>query len=274
MASGGEYAHTFAAEAVRRAVMAAEKWDADFSPDKVTAVIAATITSEYACPSVACILQRELGLPEHIMAFDISAACTGFVYALQTANALLASREDGYIIVAGTECLSRHLDFKDRSTCILFGDGAGAAVLKRDPSPDAVFLECSGTRGNTEDLYCRTGTDGFVRMNGRAVFRFAANALREALDTLLEKSGSTMDRVSRIVCHQANARIIEAVRRRYPGYEDRFFMDLETIANTSAASVAIALADMDRRGLLAEGETIIAAAFGAGLSWSAVMMTL
>ena len=283
IARGEENAASLAVSAAKRAMEAAEKNDPAFSKERITAVLTATMTSDDVFPSVSCVLQKALSLPQEITAFDISAACTGFVYALQTANALLAqdcgadeAADSPYVLVVGSECMSRVLDFTDRSSCILFGDGAGAVVLKRNPSPDGIFLTCAKTSGNSEDLYCTKvpAGDGFLHMNGQKVYRFATTSLRGAMENLMDRAGMTLAEIDYVVCHQANARIIDSVRRHYPGFEDRFFMNLEHVANTSAASVAIALADLFGQGKLREGMRILAVAFGAGLSCSGILMTI
>ncbi len=279
---------TLAVSAAEKALAAAAGRDPDFAKDRICAVLAATMTSDYVFPSVACIMQKTLSLPKEIAAFDISAACTGFVYAMQTARAILQTeyvkkqKPDGgqqearYVLVVGCECMSKVLDFTDRSSCILFGDGAGALVLKEDRSRKSMFLNYAGTVGNTEDLFCRKPPfgNGFLHMNGQAVYRFATTALRGAMQRLLEEAGITLDAVDYVVCHQANARIIESVRRKYPGHEEKFFMDLGDYANTSAASVAIALADLFGQGRLKPGMIVLAVAFGAGLSVNGILMTL
>ncbi len=277
-----EAVHTLALDAAKKAIKAAAKNDADFSTDKIRAVIVGTMTSDYVFPSVACILQKELGLRNDIRAFDISAACTGFVYSMQTAYEMLNSDNSGYVLVIGAECMSKVLNFKDRATCVLFGDGAGAAIVHWDPSDTAVFKEVAGTEGNDTDLYCKNPrkgieeekADGFLHMNGGTVFKFATTSLKKAIDLLLEKTGDSIDDIDKIVCHQANARIINYVIKKFPGQEEKFFMNLENFANTSAASVAIALADMYDKELIKPGMKIILAAFGAGLSWNGILMTV
>lgn len=273
IAGEGENVYSLAKEAAQKAIEKAAKQDEEFSKEKIKAVFAATMTSDHIFPSVACMLQKELGLEKDIKAFDISAACTGFVYALQTAYGTFCAGCEEYILVLGAECMSSILNFQDRSTCVLFGDGAGAAILKKDHRKESCFLEISGTEGNDEVLFCEKKED-FIHMNGGQVYRFATKALRGAIQQLLEKSQNTMDDIDYLVCHQANARIIDSVKRKYPGQEEKFFMNMEHFANTSAASVAIAMADMYEKEILKPGMKIITAAFGAGLSWSGILMTI
>jgi 3-oxoacyl-[acyl-carrier-protein] synthase-3 len=276
--SGDEAVHTLAVSSAEKAIKNAYENDSDFSKDKIIAVYVATMTSSYVFPSTACIVQKELELPESIKAFDISAACTGFVYALQTAADTLQTHggDEGYVLVIGSECMSRTLNFSDRSSCVLFGDGAGSVIIKKDDSESSVFMQLSGTEGNTEVLHCGTynGGDGYLHMDGGKVYKFAITSLNGAIKKLLENSGSTMEDIDYVVCHQANSRIIDSVKKKYPGHEHKFFMNMETCANTSAASVSIAMADMYEKGLLKSGMKIITVAFGAGLSWNAVLMTV
>ena len=277
-----EAAHTLAAEASAKAIEAAQNKDPEFSKDKIRAVLVGTMTSDFVFPSIACILQKELGLSHDIKAFDLSAACTSFVYVLQTAFEILNANHDGYILTVGAECMSKVLNFKDRSTCVLFGDGAGAAIVKWDESKDSVFTDIAGTEGNIDDLYCKIPrenvqdemADGYLHMNGGAVYMFATTVMRKAIDGLLKKTGNTLDDIGLVLCHQANARIINSVKKRFPGHEEKFFMDLEHFANTSAASVGIALADAYERNLLRDGMKIILASFGAGLSWNGILMSV
>ena len=298
-----EAAHILAIRAANGALEKAEKNDPAFSKDKIKAVIVGTMTSDYVFPSVACILQKELGLRNDIKAFDISAACTGFVYAMQTAYEILNADNSGYVLVVGAECMSRVLNFEDRSTCVLFGDGAGAAVVSYDGSEDSIFKEVSGTEGNMTDLYCRIGkrnenryesllgqntalreaegycgceneADGFLHMNGGAVYVFATTSLKKAVDRLLDETGSTLKDIDMVVCHQANARIINHVKKKFPEEQHKFFMDLDKFANTSAGSVAIALADMYEQDMVRPGMKIILASFGAGLSWNGILMSV
>ena len=276
IAAEGEGSHDLAIRAARQALERAKEADSGFSKEKLIAVITASMSSDYICPTVSCIIQEELSLPEDITAYDINAACTGFVYALQNAFRILKEDKDGYVLIVGSECMSRLVDYNDRSVCVLFGDGAGAAVLRFDPSDESMFLPIAGTKGSQKILYCRKPpvSDGFLHMNGQEVYRFASNSLRTAIERLLERSGLSIEDIDQVVCHQANARIIDSVRRRFPGAEDKFYQHMEEYANTSGASVALVMNEMFQKGILHENMTIICAAFGAGLSWNAVLMTI
>lgn len=257
--------------AVAAAKNALEK--AQMDANEIGLIIVATSSADYTLPSVACMVQKELGLDEEVMSFDLSAACTGFLYGMGVARGLLHSLTKPYALVIGSEQLSRIIDYTDRGTCILFGDGAGAAIFTLD---EKKFYQKSWTRGNKEALYCEGAgcEDQHVRMDGKAVFRFAVTALAQGIHTVLEENEMTMDDIDYIVCHQANMRIIDHVKKKFKGYENKFFINIEKLGNTSAASIPIALDDFYEQGLLSEGKKIICVGFGAGLTWSAALMEL
>lgn len=257
--------------AVEAAKNALEK--ANIDKNEIGLIIVATSSGDYILPSVACMVQKELGMDEEVMSFDVSAACTGFLYGVGVARGLLHSMEKKYALVIGSEELSRIMDYSDRGTCILFGDGAGAAILEL---ADKTFYQKSWTRGNKEALYCDGlgKDDRFIRMDGKAVFRFAVSALAGGIRDVLEKHQITMDEIDYVVCHQANMRIIDHVKKKFKGYEDKFFINIENLGNTSAASIPIALDDLFEQGALKEGNKIIAVGFGAGLTWSTMLLEL
>ena len=245
--------------------------NAGVKPEDIGAVIVATTTNDYAFPSVACMIQADLGLPEETIAFDISAACSGFIFALGTAYGYLKNNDLKYALVVGAEKLSRILDHTDRSTCVLFGDGAGAVVISKD---DHKHVHKSWSRGNREALNCKgVGTDGArLNMNGRDVFRFATSALRQAIDETLKADGEDISMIDAIVCHQANARIIENVMKKYPGMESRFFINIEQYGNTSSASIPIAIEEMMQSKRITAGMKLLCVGFGAGLTWSGLIV--
>ena len=237
----------------------------------IGAVIVATSTADNAFPSTACMVQKELGLKEEIMAFDLSSACTGFLHALKVGHSLLNTMDAEYILLVGSERMSGVLDYSDRSTCVLFGDGAGAAIIK---ASDGIYCQVSCTRGDDEVLTCKGvgQKDAFIKMNGNAVFRFAVNVLQQGIDAALKKSDMTMDDIDYVVCHQANERIINHVRNKYPGHEDKFYTDIDRYGNTSAASIPIALDELMESGSVKKGMKLVLAGFGAGLSWSSAII--
>lgn len=268
---GEENCTTLAIEASRKAVENAEKMEVGFSREKIGAVLVGTSSAENYLPSTACLIQKELGLSMTVLPYDLTAACSGFVYGVYTAAALMQAHGMEYVLVVGSECLSSITDFTDRSTCILFGDGAGACVLKLVDS-DVPFVGKVWADGNREVLGCKHG--GKIYMDGQGVYKFATKVVGDAIKETLEKASLTIDDIDYVVCHQANARIIEHVKRKYKGSEDKFYMNIETYGNTSAASIPLALDEMNEKGLLKEGMKIVCVGFGGGLTWGSVLVTI
>lgn len=257
--------------AVKAASNAIEK--AGIDPNEIGAVICATSTPDYAFPSVACMVQKGLGLSEELMAFDLSAACTGFLYALGVGRGLLRNMGKPYVLLIGCEQLSTIVDYTDRGTCILFGDGAGAVILA---ASDKKFYQKSWARGCVEALNS-VGIgrgEAKISMKGNDVFKFAVNAMKQGLDEVLADTGLTMEDIDWCICHQANKRIIAHVQKQFPGQEDKFFINIEELGNTSAASIPIALDQMMREGKLSAGMKIVCVGFGAGLTWSGALIEL
>ena len=255
------------------AIEAAKNALADSGVDKseIGCLLVATSSGEYAMPSTACLVHKARELPENIPVLDVGAACAGFLYAVDTARALLMAHGGKYAIVVGAEQMSHVLDMTDRNTCVLFGDGAGAAVLALEA--DAEYYSVVGSRG---DLAIQVG--GPLRsvpmtMDGQSVFRFAVSTLPMCVDKLLEKSGLTLEDVDWVVCHQANQRIIDASIRRLGVPAEKFYKNLDRFANTSAASVPLAIAELKESGKLVSGQRVIMVGFGGGLTWAGVMMT-
>lgn len=257
--------------AIEAAKMALDR--AGASGEEIGLILCATITPDYLFPSTACMVQKALELPEEVMAFDLSAACTGFLYALTTARALLADMDKKYALVIGCEQMSKILDYSDRGTSILFGDGAGAAVVKLSENP---FFQKCYTRGNKEVLYCEGpgNKEARLHMSGSEVFRFAVTAMEQAMEDCLVKAELTMEDIDAVICHQANGRIIRHVQKKYKGHEDKFFVNIETFGNTSAASAAIALHEAMDKGCVKKGSRILMVAFGAGLGYSSAIFTV
>ncbi|MGN0379911.1 MAG: beta-ketoacyl-ACP synthase III [Butyrivibrio sp.] len=261
---------TLAIEAAARALK-----KSGIDKNSVYAVIVATSTAETAFPSTACMIQKALGLPDEVMAFDMTAACTGFVYGLNVCRGLLMCNPGRRIILVGSEQISRIVDYTDRQSCILFGDGAGAAVI--ESSNDAFFHRAwSDGDAEMEALYCKgIGHDGaHLMMNGKKVFRFAVGAMQQGIDGVLEESGMNIGDIDYIVCHQANLRIIRNVMKKYDVPEEKFYINIEKYANTSAASIIIALDEMYEKGMLKPGMKVICVGFGAGLTWSSALFTI
>ena len=288
-----ESAMTLAVRAAREAL-----GRSGIDPSELGAVVVATMSADFATPSLACLVARELGCPETIPALDLNAACSGFVYGLEVARGLLLGNGGRYALLIGTEQLSRLLDLSDRTTSILFGDGAGAAVLER--SAASVYESFLGSRGDASILAPGTYTgafDGFysdgtedesvlgsgvtagkhqkvdhMLMDGKSVFLFAIDIVPRCIEEILKKSGRTMEEISHVVCHQANSRIIRNVVRHMKADPGKFFEDMEHYGNTSGASIPLALDDMRERGLLQRGEELILVGFGGGLTWASAIL--
>ena len=244
------------------------------TPAEIGAVIVATVTPGTACPSAACLLQRDLGLPQDIPCFDLNAACTGFLFALHTMECLLNASPRKFGLVVGAEALSRIVDWTDRSTCILFGDGAGAAVVecREDwPSIGAVL----GSRGDDELLRLPglgMGEANFLSMEGTKVFKFAVEVVPACIDAVLEKAGMTAEDVDFFVFHQANARIIDLAVRKYRIPPEKYYKNIENYGNTAAASVPLVLSELEEQGRIGPGSRMLVVAFGGGLTWGGAMI--
>lgn len=269
---GQETCASLAATAAKKALQeAAEK--EQVRPEEIGAVVVATATSDYDFPSTACLVQKELGLSSETMAFDLAAACSGFLYGLEVCRGLLTDSRKKYVLLIGSEQLSKITDYTDRQTCILFGDGAGAAVLRLD---DSLYVHRAWSRGSSESLYCEgVGTDGAkLKMDGSEVFRFAVRAFTQGMEEVLMEADVRLEEVDHVICHQANRRIIEHVMKKYPGQERKFYINIEHYGNTSAASIPIALDEMREKGMLKEGMRVLAVGFGAGFTWSGALFTI
>lgn len=244
----------------------------EIGKEQIGAIIVGTGTPDYIMPSMACILQEELGLPTDIPAFDINAACSGFIYALRVAGALLKEEARPYALVIGSEQLSTRADMTDRSTCVLFGDGAGAAVIKRNPQKK--FYGVWGTEGNRAALGCRGHLTGspYIYMDGQTVFRFATQYMTKAAQMVLDQAELTIEDIDYVLCHQANERIIDFVRRQFKAPEEKFFKIIHKYGNTSAASIPLGLAEMEEQGLLEPGKKVLIVGFGAGFTWGRMLL--
>ena len=263
-----ETCSSLAIEAARNAV---DK--AGILMEDIGVVVVATATPDYAFPSVACQVQKALNLPTDTMAFDISAACSGFLYGLRVCKGLLEGNSKKYALLIGSEQMSRITDFTDRSTCVLFGDGAGAAVLELS---DKQFAHKAWADGNVDVLYCNGvgQEDNKIHMEGQEVFKFAVRVIKEGIDAVLEEAGLDFEDVDYVVCHQANERIIDHVSKKYKAPEGKFYKNIKDYANTSAASIPIALDSMYENEILKKGMKIVLVGFGAGFTWSSAIITI
>lgn len=236
------------------------------------ACIVATVTPDCSAPTSACLLQQRLGLPEDIPCFDMNVGCTGFIYALQVARGFLLQSNRPYALVIGAEALSHITDFTDRGTCVLFGDGAGAAVVTLEE--DSLYACTLGARGDAEAIFIEgPGPERpYIHMDGQKVFRFAVEAVPHCIHTLLEETGLGLEDIDWFVPHQANKRIIDHVAKKLKVPNEKFYQDMMRYGNTSAASIPIALDEMAEQGLLKRGQKILCVGFGAGLTWGGALL--
>ena len=248
--------------AARRAVD-----DSGLNPADIDVIIVATSSPDYAFPSTAALVQAKLGAV-NAACFDISVACTGFIYAYSIAQGYIAGGMYKNILIIGTEVMSEHVDWKDRSVCVLFGDGAGAAMLTADKDNlSSVMIHSDGSRGNV--LTC--GKDN-IFMDGQEVFKFAVKTVPMSIQDILNKEHIRADDVGMYILHQANQRIIQAVSKRLGISMEKFPMNMQEYGNTSAASIPILLDELNRNNRLVRDELIVMSGFGAGLSWGSIVL--
>jgi len=282
IAGPGENPSDMGAKAAAKAIQRA-----GLTPADVDLLIVATMTPDVPFPSTACLLQAKLGLRRDIPCFDVSAACSGFVYALQVAKDMMRSGSYRRALVVGAEKLSSVVDWSDRTTCVLFGDGAGAALLETTTEKNVGLLgNLLGADGNNAELlHCVGGgsaapatadslRDGkhFLRMNGKEVFRHAVRVMAESCERVLAKCDVKSEQVAWFIPHQANIRILEAVASQLNVGMGRFPSNLERYGNTSAASIPLALEEAWQGGKIKHGDLVLIVAFGAGLTWGATLL--
>lgn len=264
--------------AVRAAAIAIDR--AGLGVADVELVVVGTSTPDMLLPSTACLVQTKLGLS--CPAYDVNAACTGFIYALHAATASIESGRVRTALVVGADALTRHVDFTDRSTCVLFGDGAGAVVLQASESPGIMSIALGSDGGGADLLKVPAGgsaapstperlaaREQYVKMNGNEVFKFAVRVIPAVTREVLAGSGLELDDLAWLVPHQANQRIISTVEERLGIPDERVFSNVEWTGNTSAASIPLALDDLYTSGRLAPGDNLALVGFGAGLTWGA-----
>ena len=277
LAADGELTSDLATAAARGALARA-----GLGPERIDLMVVATSTPDNTFPACAAAVQQKLGV-RHGPAFDVQAVCSGFVFALAVANNFLILGQAKTALVIGGETFSRLLDWQDRRTCVLFGDGAGAIVLRAEtgtgtPFDRGVLATHLGSDGrHYQDLYVdggpsSTGTTGHLRMNGREVFRHAVHQLSRASRTVVEQVGLSVDDVDWLVPHQANIRILDGVARRLGIERERVLVTVDRHANTSAASIPLALAEADDRGDLRPDQLLVFYAMGGGFTWGAALV--
>lgn len=252
----------------------------NIKPEEIDLIVVATISSEYSFPSVACLVQKEIGAT-NAMAFDLGAGCSGFIFALSTVNQYIKTGTFKNALVIGVEKLSHLVDWEDRNTCVLFGDGAGAAIVTADEQPGILEIESKSVGSKYE---CLTGKitynktpfyeqekDTGIKMDGREVFKFACSTVPKCINHILEKANIDKDNIDYYIMHQANMRIIEKIAQKLKVDINKFYTNIDKYGNTSAASVAIALDEMFKSGDLT-GKKIVMAGFGAGLTYGATII--
>lgn len=280
IASEQQSTATLAVEAGRQALEMAR-----FDPRELDLIIVSTSSPEYIFPATACLVQDRLGA-SRAGAFDLSAACSGFIFALNIGAQMIRSGSLRSVLVIGAETLSRFVDWEDRNTCVLFGDGAGAFLLQALEEPGGVLAGMMRSDGSGEELLILPAGGSrrpasvqsvqerqhYIRMNGREVFRFATRAMAQITQETVASAGLTLDEINLIIPHQANARIIEAAARALKVPLERCYMNLERYGNTSTASVPMAACEAAREGRLKPGDRVVLVGFGAGLTWGASVL--
>lgn len=280
IAADDETTSVVAGRAVENAVK-----NAGLTPQDVDLLILATVTPDNTTPSTAAKVAHDLHFRAGVPAFDISAACSGFVYALTLADNMIRLGQVKTAVVAGAECLSKIVDWTDRNTCVLFGDGGGAVVLraregKGDSSDTGVLSTCIYADGSMYDYLKTTGgvsstkTAGFISMDGREVFKFAVGSLLQGAQVAMESAGVSKDDVDWLIPHQANIRIIEGVRERMGLDESKVIVALDHHGNTSAASIPLALSENVASGKIKKGDLLVLTAMGAGFTWGGAVVRL
>ena len=247
--------------------------DAGVEPEEVDLLILATATPEQPLPATSAMVQPVLGLV-NAACFDLSAACSGFTYALNVGRQFIATSEAKTILVVGAECLTRYVDWTDRATCVLFGDGAGAVVLKPgEPGEGILHL-----RWRTDGNYADHSTESidrklpFIKMRGNETFKVAVRSLTDISREVMEAAGIGVEDLDLFIPHQANMRIIQAVGSRLGLTEDQVFTNVERVGNTSAASIPLAMVDARNEGRLEPGSLVLTSAFGGGLTWASSLI--
>jgi 3-oxoacyl-[acyl-carrier-protein] synthase III len=280
IAAPDEYTSDLAAKAALRALE-----NAGVTAEQIDLIIVATITPDMPFPSTACLVQRKIGAFRSA-AFDIEAACSGFIYGLEIGQQFITSRTYDTVLVIGAEKLSSIVDWQDRNTCVLFGDGAGAAVLQNRPNSHGLLTAVMGADGRKSDLLFMAGGGSrcpataqsvadrmhYLRMEGKETFKSAVQAMQTAAEEALRRCEIDIRRIKCIIPHQANRRIIDAVGERLGATPEQVFVNLHKFGNTSAASVAIALDEAAHSGRFQRNDLILLLVFGAGLTWGAAVI--
>ncbi|MEO7933088.1 MAG: beta-ketoacyl-ACP synthase III [Chthoniobacterales bacterium] len=276
IAADGEQTSDMCVSAAQRAME-----QAGVTAEEIDMIIVATVTPDTFFPATACWVQKKLGA-KNAACFDLSAACSGFLYGIEVAQQFICNHTYETILVIGADKLSSCVDWTDRNTCVLFGDGAGAAILQSREGTHGILSTDMGSDGNYSDILimpgggsaCPVTPENFdahlntIKMNGKETYKQAVTAMLRAATTALDEAGITTDQIACVIPHQANIRIIEAIADRMKLPMDRFFVNLDKYGNTSAAAVAIALDEANRSGRMKEGDYVLLVVFGGGLTWA------
>ncbi|MCX7904033.1 MAG: ketoacyl-ACP synthase III [Caloramator sp.] len=255
---------------------------AKIDPEEIELIIAATVTPDNFTPSVSCMLQEKLKA-QRAACFDINAACSGFLYALSIATSMIKGGGFNNALIVGAEVLSKVVDWKDRNTCVLFGDGAGAAFLKLSEEKGIInnFIASDGSKGKllkipaisvNNPIAFNEQPKSHIFMDGREVFKFATEVIVDSIERVLRDSSLSLDDIKLIIPHQANIRIIEFAAKKLKLSLDKFYINIQDYGNTSAASIPIALDQVYKNGLVQKGDKIILVGFGGGLTWGAALL--
>lgn len=275
----GEKTYQLAAQAARRALEAAE-----VSAEELGLIVVGTISSHMLMPSSACFVQTEIGA-KNAFAYDLNAACSGFLYGLDLADKYIQADHSMKVLVIGAETLSSRLNWQDRNTCILFGDGAGAAVVGYSDSDSGLLgsnMRSDGSlwkllcmhapKSANPDLIVKGNSGAYIQMEGREVFKHAVRAMEDAVCALLEKEQISKESINLVIPHQANMRILNKLIDRLSIPQSKVFINVSKYGNTSAASIPIALDEANNNGLIARGDIILFCSFGGGFTWGATLI--
>lgn len=279
--SSGENLSVLASRAAKQIIERA-----GIEAEEIDLIIVATCTADYGTPCLACMVQKEIDAVNAV-AFDVTAACSGFLFATSVADKFIRCGVYKNALVIGGELLSKIIDWTDRSTCVLFGDGAAGVLLERTEGDDGIIIEELGSQGDMYEVLTAGYTAAsnafndvppldkmdFVHMDGREVFKFATKKIAESVSRVMDKAGVTSEEIKYFVPHQANARIVEVAARKLDIPYEKFYMNIERFGNTSSASIPTALNEMNEKGLLQKGDKVILCGFGGGLSWGTILLT-
>jgi 3-oxoacyl-[acyl-carrier-protein] synthase-3 len=281
--SDGQSTATMATQAARNALA-----DAGLNPKQLDLIICATITPDMTCPATACFVQKSLGIKD-IPAFDLGAACSGFLYGIAVAGSFIETGAYKRILLIGADALSRFADYTDRSSCVIFGDGAGAVVLEptEDPNKGVLYNVMAADGSGWDFIHVPAGGSRtpashktvderghFIKMRGREVYKFAIEKMQWLLGDCMEKCNLTVDDVDLVVPHQVNIRIIRSATEKFAFPAEKVYVNIDRYGNTSAASIPLAIEDARREGMIGPGSTLLLVAFGAGLTWAGTVLKL